>query len=222
MFAHRLATFCLLTSSMSIPMTAFPAGGAVAISLRLRLGTVRAAAFEAMQKELSGLMSGAGFTAQWEDLTSYRDVSGYIVVVDLEGDCSVPFHTETVPLQDGTPIGSTATSENHILPFVSLNCSALNALLAPYMADQPASFREFVFGRALGRVLAHELYHVVSRSGAHLDSGVAKARFSAADLMKNQFEFSEVALDRIHASETAAATFDSPSTGGFGEAADGK
>jgi hypothetical protein len=225
MFALRLAMFCLLTSSMSVPMAAFPAGGTVAISLRLRTGTVRAAALEEMQKELAGLMYGVGMAAQWEDPTNYRDVNGYIVVVDLEGDCSVPVHAETEPLPEGTPLGTTATAENHILPFVSVNCKTLNALLAPFMADQPAAFRDFVFGRALGRVLAHELYHVVTQSGDHLDSGLAKARFSAADLMKNQFEFSEMALDRIHASQTAvtaAAAFDSPSSDGFEDASGGK
>jgi len=203
-------------------MAAFPAGGRVAVSLRLRTGTVHAAAFEELQKELTSLMYNAGIAAQWDDPTDYRDLNGYIVVVDLEGDCSVPFHAETALVQDGTPIGSTATAENHILPFVSVNCSALDALLAPSLADQPPAVREFVFGRALGRVLAHELYHIVTQSGDHLDSGVARARFSAADLMKSQFEFGEIALDRIRASETAAAAFDFPSSDGFGDAADGK
>jgi hypothetical protein len=182
--------------------------------------------FEEMQKELAGLMSPAGVAAQWEDPTSYRDVDGYTVVVDLEGDCSVPFHAATVPLEEGTPIGSTATAGSHLLPFVSVNCSALDALMAPFMADQPVAYREFVFGRALGRVLAHELYHILTQSEDHMDSGVAKARFSAAELMKNQFEFNDMALDRMHASQTtesAAVAFDSPSGDAFGDAAaDGK
>jgi len=207
MFAHRLATFCLLTSSLSVPVAAasLPAPGKIAVSLRLRTGTVHAAAFKALQRELTGLMYSAGVTTQWEDPTSYRDVSGYTVVVDLEGDCSVPFHAETVTPPEGWPIGSTATADNHLLPFVNVNCSVLNALLSPFTADQPDALREFVFGRALGRVLAHELYHIVTQSEDHSGAGVAKARFSAADLMKNQFEFNDIALDRIHASEAAEA-----------------
>jgi hypothetical protein len=229
MFAHRLATFCLLTSSLSIPAAAasVPAPGKIAVSLRLRTGTIRAAAFEELQKELAVLMYTAGVTTQWEDPTSYRDVNGYTVVVDLEGDCSVPFHADTASWEDGTPIGSTATAENHLLPFVNVNCSVLNALLAPYTADQPDALREFVFGRALGRVLAHELYHIVTQSEDHSGAGVAKARFSAADLMKNEFEFTEMALDRIRTSQsaesTAGAVLDSAVATGYADgAADAK
>jgi hypothetical protein len=228
MFAHRLATFCLLTSSLSVPVAAasVPAAGNIAVSLRLRTGTVRAAAFEELQKELAGLMHAAGVTTRWEDPTSYRDVDGYTVVVDLEGDCSVPFHAEIAPPQEGSPIGSTATAENHLLPFVNVNCSGLNALLGPFTTDQPDAFREFVFGRALGRVLAHELYHIVTQSGDHSNAGVGKARFSGADLMKNEFEFNEMALDRIHASraaESAEAAVESPGAAAYADAAaDGK
>jgi len=226
MYARLLATFCLLASSMPIARAASSAGAIAAVSLRLRSGTVPASAWEELRKELALLMNVAGVATQWEDPTSYRDVSGYIVVVDLEGDCSVPFHVEIPPVQDGMPIGSTATVDNHLLPFVNVNCSVLTALLAPFISDQPEAFREFVFGRALGRVLAHELYHIVTQSGDHLDSGLAKASFSAGDLMKNGFEFDEMALSRIsdsQSTESAAAAIDSGGPAGFRDgAADGK
>src|SRR5579872_6150498 len=96
MSARLLATFCLLTSSMSIAIAATPAMGIAAISLRLRTGTVPPAAFEELRKELAGLMNTAGVAARWDDPTSYRDVNGSTVVVDLEGDCTVPFRRETV------------------------------------------------------------------------------------------------------------------------------
>jgi hypothetical protein len=137
----------------------------------------------------------------------------------------VPFHTDILPLADGTPIGSTAAADNHLLPFVVVKCDVLTALMSPFIADQPEAFREFVFGRAIGRVLAHELYHIVTQSESHLDSGVAKASFSASDLMKNRFEFDEMALNRLHdsQSESGPAALDTDAPAGFRDvAAEGK
>jgi len=225
MYARLLATFCLLTSSMSIATAESPTGNITAVSLRLRSGTVPVPALTELQKELAELMNSAGVVAQWEDPNSYRDVSGYTVVVDLQGDCSVPFHADILPLADGTPIGSTAVADNHLLPFVVVNCNVLTALMSPYIADQPEAFREFVFGRAMGRVLAHELYHIVTQSGSHLDSGVAKASFSASDLMKNRFEFDEVAVNRIHDSQSveSGSAYETEAGAGFRDvAAEGK
>lgn len=207
-------------------MAASPERAVTVVSLRLRTGTMPAGALKELHKEVSDLMTSAGVNAQWEDPTSYRDVNGSTVVVDLEGECSVPFHTEAPPPKDGTPIGSTVASDSHLLPFVNVNCSVLSALMAPYLANQPKTFREFVFGRAMGRVLAHELYHFVTQSEAHPVSGVAKAYFTANDLMKSRFEFDEMALDRVHNSpnvDSSPAALDSERGDGFtGETVDGK
>ena len=225
MYARTLATFCLLTSSLSAATAGSPERG-VAVSLRLRSGALRAAASDEMRKELAALMLTAGVTSTWQDPNDYRDVSGYTVVVDLEGDCNVPPHAEAVPPREGTPLGSTAVAENHPLPFVKVSCNVLSALLAPFTADQPDAFRDFVLGRAIGRVLAHELYHILAQSEEHSGWGVAKAALSGADLMNSRFEFNEMALDRIHAPKTAESTpaaFDSGAGSAYVDtAADGK
>jgi hypothetical protein len=65
----------------------------------------------------------------------------------------------------------------------------------------------------MGRVLAHELYHILSHSTNHFELGVAKSRFSGSDLIKSRLEFDELALDRMHASQTPNAV---PETAGFG------
>jgi hypothetical protein len=70
-------------------------------------------------------------------------------------------------------------------------------LLAPVFGDQPDSVREFVLGRALARVLAHELYHILTQSENHADSGVAKAALSVADLMGSRFEFDSATIGLI-------------------------
>ena len=53
----------------------------------------------------------------------------------------------------------------------------------------PPSRREAFLGRALGRVFAHELGHVLLGTRAHAAAGLMRATFSPADL---------VAIDRMH------------------------
>jgi hypothetical protein len=203
MSARLLATFCLLLASASLAAAASPARETNDVVLRLRTGQASAATFQEMKKELADLMSPAGVPLRWQEPLSFDDVNGYTVVVDLSGNCTVPFHADPERPALRTPLGSTATADGSILPFVQVNCGALASLIAPLIGDQPESFREFVLGRALARVLAHELYHVLTQSENHADSGVAKAALSIADLTDSRFEFDEEALDMIQASHAA-------------------
>src|SRR5205809_710381 len=60
-----------------------------------------------------------------------------------------------------------------------------------------------VLGRALARVIAHELYHIVAGTADHQDSGVAKAVFSAQDLTDIRFEFDSASISRMQLSPLA-------------------
>jgi hypothetical protein len=44
-------------------------------------------------------------------------------------------------------------------------------------------------GRALGRVLAHELYHIFANTTRHAADGVGKPAYSVADLLSADFRF---------------------------------
>ena len=199
MCARHLAAFCLFVVSLPAAKAAHPGEETAILSLRLRTGELPLLTSGAMQKEVAELMGGLGFEVRWEQAASYRDVPGRILMVDLDGDCRVASHAEAQPVPDGTPIGSTASSDNRLLPFITLNCDAINGLMTPSLAEMPQAAREFLVGRAMGRILAHEIFHIVTQSPQHAESGVAKARFSAADLLKPNFEFDENALARLHA-----------------------
>jgi hypothetical protein len=48
----------------------------------------------------------------------------------------------------------------------------------------PALLRERIVGRALGRVLAHEIGHIVLQSGRHTPNGLMRASYPGADLIE--------------------------------------
>jgi hypothetical protein len=67
-------------------------------------------------------------------------------------------------------------------------------LLAPELARIEPAQRDFLYGRAMGRVLAHELYHVIANKREHAGSGVGKESFNAGDVLGEHFLFEGAAL----------------------------
>jgi hypothetical protein len=52
-------------------------------------------------------------------------------------------------------------------------------------------------GRALARVIGHELYHILARTCQHPNAGLAKAAFSLDDLTAPGMNFDATSLGRI-------------------------
>ena len=69
--------------------------------------------------------------------------------------------------------------------------------LAPTLEPLSAPFRAEVFGRALARVIAHEIYHIVAQTTDHGESGLAKPELSRDDLVSSRFDLSAASLRRM-------------------------
>jgi hypothetical protein len=54
-----------------------------------------------------------------------------------------------------------------------------------------------VMGRALGRVLAHELVHILTRSATHGKEGVTQATFSGRELVGAPLRLSRTEVERL-------------------------
>ncbi len=65
----------------------------------------------------------------------------------------------------------------------------------------------------MARLLAHEFYHVLAQTDDHTQTGIAKARFSTADLLAEHFDFETIAIDRLRPPSLGPGA-DDASTGG--------
>jgi hypothetical protein len=83
------------------------------------------------------------------------------------------------------------------MPFSRIHCANLTRLIGPLLADEGGAQRDYFYGRAMARIAAHELYHVVMGTRAHAREGVAKASFSVNDLLDERFDFDRAALARL-------------------------
>lgn len=79
-------------------------------------------------------------------------------------------------------------SDGQILPFTDVNCDRVREFTQSGLLGFRSGEREERYGRALGRVLAHELYHIFANTTRH-GSGVAKESYNVQDLLSDDFQF---------------------------------
>jgi hypothetical protein len=166
-----------------------------------------AVSFE-MKQELDHLLQAAAIRVKWQDLLVDRSAAenDFSALVRLRGSCrptepSARFeHAVSGPFT----LASSAVANGVILPFVDVDCAALNAFLGSSLWKEPEEVQEFVYARAVARLMAHELYHVVGQTHGHARSGVAEPAFTVAELLSDHFEFTESTLSELHTSPDAA------------------
>jgi hypothetical protein len=196
MFARSLALFALL--SISVAASDLPPANS--ITIYLKSGAADVAAVSYMERELSGLMQTAGYRLEWVNASAaIPDVrNGQLVVLSLTGDCTVEQSFGESSADSGIEsLASTPVSDGEILPFSTLHCDTLNRVLGGAFAKASDQRRPWLYGRAMARLAAHELYHVLTNMRGHSQEGVSKPCFSARDLLADHFEFESAALAKM-------------------------
>jgi hypothetical protein len=173
-------------------------------------GNQPAAPLTQMKRELGALMHQAGYRVEWRSLDANRGQdadASLLAVLDLSGVCGIAsgFGGMERAAPSFPSLATTTITDGQVLPFSSLNCTALTNSLSAALAKEAGARRDFLYGRAMARVAAHEFYHVLLRTTEHGRLGVARSCFSTSDLLTERFEFEGAALARLrHRPDTAA------------------
>lgn len=164
-----------------------------------------AAVLEALQEELDSVMAPMGLSFEWRPLAGVHgdEVSAELAVVNFKGKCDA---TNLGP--HGTnpgALGWTHVSDGAILPFSDVDCDRIRGFLQGQLLSTRREDREEVFGRAVGRVLAHELYHIFANTPVHGACGIGKAAYTVKELVSGNFQFEEREQGVLRASRPRAA-----------------
>ncbi len=141
----------------------------------------------AIREEVDTILSPVGVKLQWRDLGKAGTGEMWIrlAVFRFIGTC------DTTDLSVYPPypfvLGDTHIADGIVIPFGDVYCNAIRAVLAHDLGSVQPEARDAVFGRAVGRVLAHELYHVFAKTRHHGSRGVAEPLYSAQTMMANEF-----------------------------------
>ena len=142
-----------------------------------------------MHREMDTLMKQASIQVEWRNLSDFtagtqvRD----LVVVKFRGNCRI--QPSPVFLDERGPMAFTHTSDGEVLPFSEVLCDRVGVAAQSAMVGGEFGRRDVLLGRALARVLAHELYHIKGKCNKHGRSGVARKALSGRELIAATLNF---------------------------------
>jgi hypothetical protein len=158
---------------------------------------------QVMENEVSVLLKATGVALDWQMKNQVRANTEFaeLVVIKLTGHCT----TETVamPMDEQGPLAFAYSSDGEILPFGEVECDRVRSSLRRLLGFRDHRNDEVLLGRALGRVLAHEMYHMLANDRKHAKSGVTRDRLTAEELTGSSLEFAAKAADEMRKKQHA-------------------
>lgn len=167
-------------------------------------GDASPGALAEMRREIETLLEPCGLSLLWRvrggaglpgiQPWQPREVYERVAVASFKGACS-PMSGRA--REDDRTLGYTHVSDGEVIPFLSVDCDRIRGLVEPKAAACGLSQADLMLGRAMGRVLAHELFHVLARTQSHGRVGAAKATLSAQELIQPSLAFEPDDIERI-------------------------
>jgi len=149
-----------------------------------------------MEREAEGILKPSGLRLDWRlradaAAESYKD----LVVVRFKGACKV----EPVPYvyDELGPLAFTYATDGTLQPFGEVACDQVAASVRSAMAGSDFEQADVLLGRALGRVLVHELVHMLTKSAHHAREGVERQALSGRELIAASLPLSPVDLEHL-------------------------
>lgn len=173
-------------------------------------GSSSAVTMAEMKAEVRSAMSGAGIAVDFklrgevESGDSFAD----LIVVKLNGHCEMD-SLSPMPFDERGPdaLAYTHSSDGQILPFAEVPCDRLRTSVQAAMWGGDVKRANSLLGRAIGRVLSHEFFHILANTSGHGRDGIARKSLSASQLIaeKLSFESRDANLLRLKLNPAAAA-----------------
>jgi len=160
---------------------------------------------QVMEREVDADLTPAAISVTWKfghDLDGVA-VEGQLALVYLRGQCRTDAPPQGNPPASVT-LGRTHVVDGHVLPIADILCDAVHNFIDRDLRVAAATDRDTLLGRALGRVTAHEFYHILLRTTGHSDRGLARFEQSASELLSPHNSFS--AIDQRKISQFALAS----------------
>jgi hypothetical protein len=147
-----------------------------------------------MGREAARILQKSGVTLSWDLRQPAVEVTGLLVVVKLVGRCDMDAPQGS---SKPGPLGWSHEVNGVVLPFSDLACDNIRASVQNARLAGSQIRGNFLLGRAMGRVLAHELYHIVADTADHGENSVAQPALSARELTSGQLELGPSDVDAI-------------------------
>jgi len=190
----RALTLATLASAAMAANAPHPASLTIVLDFK---GPHSQRSIEAMKHEVETILQGAALKLDWRMRgEAAPEAFDNLVLVRFKGRCVL----EPVGYlyDERGPLAFTYSTSGVVQPFSEVACDQVAAAARSAMHGGDFSKSDLLMGRALGRVVAHELVHILSGSAAHGHEGVAKRALSPSQLVSPSLPLSPADLERIY------------------------
>jgi hypothetical protein len=146
-----------------------------------------------MEREAGAVLRNTGLTFSWktqDSLAPHQEFKS-LFVFKMKGRCEMD--VSPVLIDERGPLGMAFVSDGQVLSFGEIECDRVKQSVRRVLPAGKSQKEDRVYGRALGRVVAHEMYHMLSGKTLHSKSGLTQAALTADELTSNHMDLVEIA-----------------------------
>ena len=142
----------------------------------------------AMEREVNQILESSGMLLDWRLARENRGTEPFreLVVLKFKGVCTAGLLSDPggrLGSGESEVLASTKVDHGRVLPYSEVECDRVRQALAYLGPGAGQKERQRALGVALGRVVAHELYHILAGTPTHAERGIAKATHSLQELV---------------------------------------
>ena len=150
-----------------------------------------------MEREFTGIMKDSGLKFEFRmrgeaEGATYHD----LVLLRFKGKCL--FEPAGYLYDERGPFAFTYSTGGVVQPFSEVSCDRVTASIRGAMSGGDYAKANQLLGRALGRVVAHEVVHMLAQSPDHARQGVTRPALTARQLIGASLELDPDEFPRLH------------------------
>lgn len=193
-----LLTVCLVFVMAATATRPTPSGLTVIMDFR---GPHSDSSIREMERESGNILRSTGLEVDWK-LRSQAEGATFpdLVVMTFKGSCK--FDPGPTVYDELGPLASTKTTDHLIQPFGQVDCDHVVQSARSAMFGGDFAHADVLVGRALGRVVTHELVHMLTHSAEHGHGGVFESALSGKQLIAPTLQLSSLDIDRLLVRDT--------------------
>jgi len=190
---YPLLAVCLVFATAATATSHLASGLTVILDFR---GAHSDSSIREMERESGSILKTTGLKLDWR-LRDDAPKSAYpnLVVMTFNGNCK--FLPAPRGYDEFGPLAFTETTDHVIQSFGQVDCDHVVEAARSAMFGADYAHAELLVGRALGRVVVHEIVHMLTRSAEHGRDGVFEAALSGRQLIAPSLPLSAVDADRL-------------------------
>jgi hypothetical protein len=150
-----------------------------------------------MKREFAGIMKDTAVRFDFRSRSqASQEALSDLVLVRFTGKCVLG--PVGYLYDERGPMAFTYSTDGVVQPFSEVACDKVTSAVRSAMSGGDFANADLLLGRALGRVLAHEVVHMLSKSGAHGRTGVARTALSGSQLIAPELRLEPEDVERLH------------------------